>query len=291
MVSILRNRMRWVLIGWIFVLSAVAYLDRVNISIAGRFIQDEFHLSDIELGWVFSSFVVGYALGNYKFTSALKLLESFGSVRVLSSTKISVLNNQAAIMRVTDDLVYFTLQPGTTSITVSGSGTVQAPATFTTTPNVSPVGLIISVIPQISDTGTVLLDVRPTIRRQIGDVSDPNPALAAAGVSSLIPVIQTREMESVLRVQSGQIAVLGGLMQDSVSKTEDTVPGLNRIPGLGSLFEQRKDLNQKTELVIFLRSTVLKDPSVAGDFRNFRSLLPDEDYFSKPNPSQPGAGN
>jgi len=174
---------------------------------------------------------------------------------------------------------------------VSGSGTVQAPATFTTTPNVSPVGLIISVVPQISDSGTVLLDVRPTIRRKIGDVSDPNPALAAAGVASLIPVIQTREMESVLRVQSGQIAVLGGLMQDSVNKTEDTVPGLNRIPGIGSLFEQRKDQNQKTELVIFLRSTVLNDPSVNGDFSKFRSLLPGEDYFSRPNPSQPAAGN
>jgi MSHA biogenesis protein MshL len=238
-----------------------------------------------------NAFVVGYALGNYNFTSAVKLLESFGSVRVLSSPKISVLNNQAAVMRVTDDLVYFTLQPGTTSITVSGSGTVQAPATFTTTPNVSPVGLIISVVPQISDSGTVLLDVRPTIRRKIGDVSDPNPALAAAGVASLIPVIQTREMESVLRVQSGQIAVLGGLMQDSVNRTEDTVPGLNRIPGIGSLFEQRKDQNQKTELVIFLRSTVLNDPSVGGDFSNFRSLLPGEDYFSRPNPSQPAAGN
>ncbi|MFZ1907710.1 MAG: secretin N-terminal domain-containing protein [Burkholderiales bacterium] len=236
-----------------------------------------------------NAFVVGYALGNYNFTSAVKLLESFGSVRVLSSPKISVLNNQAAVMRVTDDLVYFTLQPGTTSISVSGSGTVQAPATFTTTPNVSPVGLIISVIPQISDSGAVLLDVRPTIRRKIGDVSDPNPALAAAGVSSLIPVIQTREMESVLRVQTGQIAVLGGLMQDSASKTQDSVPGLNGIPGIGSLFEQRNDLNLKTELVIFLRATVLNDPSVNGDFREFRSLLPGEDYLSKPNPAKPAA--
>jgi MSHA biogenesis protein MshL len=236
-----------------------------------------------------NSFVVGYALGNYNFTSAVKLLESFGSVRVLSSPKISVLNNQAAMMRVTDDLVYFTLQPGTTSISVSGSGTVQAPATFTTTPNVSPIGLIVSVIPQISDTGAVVLDVRPTIRRKIGDASDPNPALAAAGVSSLIPVIQTREMESVLRVQSGQIAVLGGLMQDSASKTQDTVPGLNGIPGIGSLFEQRNDLNQKTELVIFLRATVLNDPSVNGDFREFRGLLPGEDYLSKPNPAKPAA--
>ncbi len=98
-------------------------------------------------------------------------------------------------------------------------------------------------------------------------------------------------MESVLRLQSGQIAVLGGLMQDSVSRTEDSVPGLNRVPGVGSLFEQRKDVNEKTELVIFLRSTVLKDPSVNGDFSDFRSLLPGQDYFSKPNPSQPASGN
>ena len=190
----------------------------------------------------------------------------------------------------------------TTSVSATGSGTINAPPTFTTTPNVSPVGLIMSVVPQISASDTVLLDVRPTISRKLTDVSDPNPALAnpcGVGVSncnvpsipSLIPVIQTREMESVLRVQSGQIAVLGGLMQDSVSNIEDTVPGLNRVPGIGSLFEQRKDLNQKTELVIFLRSTVLNDPSVGGDFRNFRSLLPGEDYFSRPNPSQPAAGN
>ncbi len=112
-----------------------------------------------------NAFVVGYSRTALNFSAALKLLESFGSVRVLSSPKISVLNNQAAVMkRGTDDLVYFTLQPGTTSITVSGGGAVQAPATFTTTPNVSPVGLIISVIPQISDTGAVVLNVRPTIR-------------------------------------------------------------------------------------------------------------------------------
>jgi MSHA biogenesis protein MshL len=102
-------------------------------------------------------------------------------------------------------------------------------------------------------------------------------------------VIQTREMESVLRVQSGQIAVLGGLMQDSVSNTEDTIPGINRIPGIGKFFEQRKDKNEKTELVIFLRSTVLNDPSVNGDFSDFRSLLPGENYFSKPNPTKPGS--
>jgi MSHA biogenesis protein MshL len=235
------------------------------------------------------AFIVGYSRSDLNFSAALKLLDSFGTVRVLSSPKISVLNNQAAIMRVTDDLVYFTMQPGTTSISVSGGGTVQAPATFTTTPNVSPVGLIISVVPQISDSDAVLLDIRPTIRRQVGTVNDPNPALKQADVTSPIPVIQTREMESVLRVQSGQIAVLGGLMQDSVKNTQDSIPGVDRIPGLGALFEQRRDTNAKSELVIFLRATVLRDPSVNGDFSNFRSLLPGEDYFSKPNPAKPAA--
>ncbi|HEY6821236.1 MAG TPA: type II and III secretion system protein, partial [Burkholderiales bacterium] len=104
---------------------------------------------------------------------------------------------------------------------------------------------------------------------------------------SLIPVIQTREMESVLRVQSGQVAVLGGLMQDSNSKIEDTIPGINQIPGLGKLLEQRKDLNQKTELVIFLRPIVIREPSIDADFASLRGLLPRSDYFSKPNPAKP----
>src|SRR6202043_151967 len=60
--AVLRGRMRWVLILWMFVMSAIAYLDRVNISIAGKAIARDFHLDDVQLGWVFSSFVLGYAL-------------------------------------------------------------------------------------------------------------------------------------------------------------------------------------------------------------------------------------
>lgn len=262
-------------------------------------------------GWTFSqssagtpanittnAFTVGYSLASMNFTSALKLLESFGQVRVLSSPTLTALNNQAAVMRVTNDLVYFTLQPGTTTVSSTGTGVVNAPPTFTTTPNVSPVGLIMSVVPQISDSDIVLLDVRPTIRRQIDSVPDPNPALAnpcgagggssasCAPIQSLIPVIQTREMESLLRLQSGQIAVLGGLMEDTRSSTEDTVPGVNRIPFLGDLFQQRRDQNQKTELVIFLRATVVRDASLEGEFAAFRDQLPGKDFLSKPNPAR-----
>ncbi len=77
----LRNRFRWVLIFWMFVISAVAYLDRVNIAIAGRSIQSEFHLDNIRLGWVFSAFVAGYALFQ---APGGRLADRFGPRLILS---------------------------------------------------------------------------------------------------------------------------------------------------------------------------------------------------------------
>jgi general secretion pathway protein D len=227
-----------------------------------------------------SAFIIDAAVDSIRLTAIIKLLESFGDVRVLSSPKVSVLNNQTAVLKVVDNLVYFTIQATTTQAQTT------ALTTFTTTVNSVPVGFIMSVVPQISDNDAVLLNLRPTISRFLRNVPDPNPDLAKAGVVNNIPVIQTREMESVLRLQSGQIAVLGGLMQDSSTNIEDTIPGVRDIPAIGELFKQRRDLNVKTELVIFLRATVIRDASLDGDFRRFRDLLPGEDYFLKPNPSR-----
>ncbi len=89
-----------------------------------------------------------------------------------------------------------------------------------------------------------------------------------------------------MRIQSGQTAVLGGLIQDSVTNNEDVIPGIRSIPGVGPALAQRKDLNQKTELVIFLRPTVIRDSSMDGDFSRLRDLVPGSDYFVKPNPSR-----
>lgn len=227
-----------------------------------------------------SSFILGYAAGNQNFTAALKLLESFGDVKVLSSPKISVLNNQSAVLKVVDNLVFFTIKADTT-INQTTSLT-----TFTSTLNSVPVGFVMTVIPQISDSDSVVLNLRPTISRKIGDVADPNPTLSAAGVASLVPVIQTREMDSMLRVQSGQVAIMGGLIQDQVSNTEDGIPGVSRVPSIGDLFRQRKDTVTKTELVIFLRPVVIHDASMDGDFRRYRNLVPDADYLRRPNPGK-----
>jgi len=238
-------------------------------------------------------FTLGYVASGV--TASIRLLESFGNVRVLSSPRLSVINNQTAILKVVDNRVYFTIKADTTT------NQLTTLTTFTTTPNIVPVGFVMNITPQISDTDIVLLNVKPTVSSIIAQVNDPNPTLAnpcgtvtisnalaaqCQPIVSSIPVIQTREMESLIKVNSGQIAVLGGLIQDSINDIEDMVPGLGSIPGLGALFTTRKKVNTKTELVIFLRTIVVKDPSLEGDFRSVRSMVPEDDFISQPNPGR-----
>lgn len=211
------------------------------------------------------------AIKGYDITGMLSMLESFGTLRVLSSPKISVLNNQSSVLKVVDNKVYFTID--VTAGTPASPGVAATAATYTTTINTVPIGFLMSVVPQISESGEVILNLRPTISRITGYAIDPNPVLAQNQLTNRIPEVQTREMESVLRVQSGGVAILGGLMQDSRNNNSDEVPGLNRLPLFGNLFKFRDESSKKTELVIFLRPTVLKDASLSGDLDNFRSTL------------------
>lgn len=210
-------------------------------------------------------------LGNL--AASVSLLDSFGDVKVLSSPKLSVMNNQTATLKVVDNKVYFTVTvtPGSTT------GTTITQATYTTTPVPVSVGFTMNVTPEINDSDYVTINVRPTITRIIGYVTDPNPALGA--VVNKVPEIRTREMESIIRVNSGQIAVLGGLMQDEINNLSDGIPLLDEIPTAGNIFKNRNESKTKTELVIFLRPIVIKDASINGDYSAFRTSLPDENYL------------
>ncbi len=201
----------------------------------------------------------------------LNLLESFGTLRVLSSPKISVLNNQTSVLKVVDNKVYFTINvtPGTPATAT----TAATPALYTSVINTVPIGFLMNVTPQVSESNEVTLNLRPTISRITGYATDPSPALAQNSVINRIPEVQTREMESILRVPSGGVAMLGGLMQDARNNLSDEVPGLNRVPLLGNLFKYRDETSKKTELVIFLRPTVLQDPTLEGDYRDYRTVL------------------
>ncbi len=225
------------------------------------------------------------SLGNLALT--IQLLESFGKVKVLSSPKISVLNNQTALLKVVDNRVYFTI----TATTQQASVGTPAVTTYTSSLNTVPVGFVMSVTPQISDNDEVTINVRPSISRIIGYVQDPNPALAQAVVPvvSNVPVIQTREMESILKVSSGQIAVMGGLMQDTINNLKDAVPGINQIPLLGNALSYRNETTNKSELVIFMRPIVVKDASMEGEYKNYRYLLPNDAPLNNSPYTEPAA--
>lgn len=211
--------------------------------------------------------------------TALRLLESFGNTKVLSSPKISALNNQAALLKVTEDLVYFTLSANYTP----GSAGSAPTFTLTSTPNTVSVGLVMSVMPQVGEGDEVTLILRPTLSRVVSYVDDPavpiylaqarNDGINVSEISSRIPQIQTREMESVIKVRSGDTAVLGGLMRDDVSGTTDQTPGIGSVPGLGELFKYKKKASSKSELVIFLRPTVVSSASLTGDHQPFEPHL------------------
>lgn len=211
--------------------------------------------------------------------ATMRMLSQFGDIRVLSSPKIMALNNQAAMLRVVDNKVFFTIEvePGVPA-TIN---TPATPALYTSTINTVPVGFVMSVTPQISENDQVTLNVRPTISRIVRYVNDPSPALATAGVVNAVPEIQIREIESILKVFSGQIAVLGGLMQDSLETSTAGIPGLSKLPGIGGLFSYKDDTAAKTELIVFIRPVVIKQPSLDGDLNEYREFLPTKGLSSE----------
>lgn len=233
------------------------------------------------------SLAIGYTntnspIGNI--AASIKLLDQFGNTRVLSSPKLMALNNQTALLKVVDNIVYFTIEATTTTAANVGTNT-----TFNTTAQTVPVGMVITLTPQINDNGQVTLTVRPTITRINGFANDPNPSLCSAAIAASnagkcltnpVPQIQTREMESVLQLVSGQTAVLGGLMQDNTQYNRNSVPGAGNPVNTGvlsELFSMRDDKVSKSELVIFLRSTMIPNPSLDSDeLKFYQRFLPQQ---------------
>ncbi len=205
--------------------------------------------------------------------TTLRALETFGDVSIMSSPKVMALNNQTALLKVVDNLVYFTLDV-TIESSEAGGNDSNPIVTYETEVQTVPIGFVMSVTPYINDAEVVTLNVRPTISRVVGQVRDPNPALAEVNVISEVPIIQIREVESILKVGSGDIAVMGGLMQDEISDNNSGTPIISKLPYIGSLFKHQTKEMKKTELVIFIRPTVIKNASLTSELQDFRHYLP-----------------
>jgi len=163
---------------------------------------------------------------------------------------------------VTDEIVYFRL----TSTIQTVEGLPRPILNVTSTPNTISVGLVMQVTPQIGQGDEITLVLRPTLTSIKGYVDDPAvPVLLAQASQSLelpqvrsqIPLIQTREMESIVKVRSGEVVVLGGLMRDENSNAADQIPGASQIPLIGDALRYKQRKNAKSELMIFLRPTVV----------------------------------
>ena len=232
-------------------------------------------LSGVPLGTV-SSFVIDYEdpnTGRDRLDATVRLLDEFGDVRVMSSPQTMVLNNQTALLKVVENIVYFEVDVEPAPASLAGGG---QPAVDTTALTV-PVGIVMSVTPQISRDDQISLNVRPTISRVTEFVDDPNPELrrvtVTAPLTNSIPQIEVREIESMLRLTNGQIAVLGGLMQDTTTEADRGLPLVSDLPGIGNAFKTTNKDYRKTELVIFIQPIIVRDPSIDGDLDIYQNYL------------------
>lgn len=190
--------------------------------------------------------------------ASIKLLNTFGNASVLSSPKIMAMNNQTAVMRVVNQLVYFEI-----SRTTRETPTMNIIVTKTdATPKSIFEGLMLSVTPNIGDNGVVSLHVRPTLSQKLGEATDPSTDDFGNNLNNKIPQLQVREFDSILRIPSGQVVILGGLMKDSSENWKSGLPGLGAIPLASHLFGVQGRATTKTEMAIFIRPTIMTPDSL-----------------------------
>ena len=182
----------------------------------------------------------------------LSLLKTQGDVQVLSSPRVSTVNNQKAVIRVGSDEYFVT---GITNNTTSSA------AATTNSPNIELAsffsGISLDVTPQIADNGDVILHVHP----MVSDVQDQQKNLTVGDQKFSLPLAlrEVRESDSIVRARSGQVVVLGGLMQETSKKLNGKRPLLGDIPLVNTLFKTKSSSGNKTELVILMRPVVVSE--------------------------------
>jgi general secretion pathway protein D len=230
-------------------------------------------------------------------SAAVSLLDEFGTTRTISSPRLHAINNQQAVLNFTENLVYYELQIDVTDA-VGGTTPTPGKTTIESTLKVLPVGVILSLQPSINtETNEVTINVRPSLSRQTGAVADPSVSFAIAkalenddlseeattallAIKNEIPVIEIREVDSILKIKSGQVMVIGGLMRDEITNTDSGVPGVAEVPWVGNLFKSVDKGKKLSELVIFIRATVV-GPN--GNATNADKALY-EKFIEDPNP-------
>ena len=185
------------------------------------------------------------------FTAFIEMLKTQGDVQVLSSPQVSTVNNQKAVIKVGKDEFFITDVESNTSTTTA---TASTQSNVELTPFFS--GVALDVIPQISANGEIILHVHPTVSTVTEKTKNINVSSGTA-LSVPLAISSIRESDSIIRAKSGQVVIIGGLMQNSVEQNVSKVPLLGDIPLVGALFRHTQDITKKSELVILLKPIVI----------------------------------
>ena len=199
---------------------------------------------------------MGMALQLDNFSALVNFLQTQGQVHVLSSPRISTLNNQKAVLKVGAEEPFVTNITGGSSYQTT-TGPVSNAATMVYQPFFS--GIALDVTPQISDGDDVILHVHALIN----SVTE-KPKISGPESKTYVPfaVNSINQADSVVRAKNGRIVVIGGLMTEKVNDQRSRVPGAGDVPGAGVLFRNENQASTKRELVILLKATVVKDGQV-----------------------------
>ncbi len=228
---------------------------------------------------------VTLTMDNGDITTIINAISRFGTVRALSSPRVTVLNNQPALINVAQNNTYFQFDVETQEDNNSTTGRTRF--TVDSEQRSAPEGVIMTVLPSANPTtGEILLAMRPSVSRITDFVNDPTIGfiLISQGVDPTqdgvpqnnIPQVAVQEIDSMLKIQSGQVAVMGGLMRDGNSVNDTSIPVLGDLPYVGNLFKSHTDRVEKSELVILIRAQIVAGSSVDDvDRERFRKFSGD----------------
>lgn len=228
-----------------------------NLNIAGNFPKPAFEsgtsaAETFKLGFINSKGIERY----------IEAMEAFGVTRTISSPRINATNNQQAVMTFAKNQIYFKVKiEQSTATGTNGTGTVDT-STVNSEINSVPIGVILSLQPSIDvENNEVTLNIRPTLSSSSSAVKDPSVELEAKkaniDVSSEIPIVEVRELDSVMRLKSGEVMVIGGLMKQQSENQDVGIPFFSKIPVIGNLGKSVAKGNNVVETVIFIKATIV----------------------------------
>jgi MSHA biogenesis protein MshL len=195
-------------------------------------------------------FAIGAAGQEVALSDIMQAIALQGDLKVLSSPKISTLNNQKAVIRVGNQDVFF----------ITGAVSTQTTVTQIIQPMTIDIGIILDVTPQIAEDGTIIMNIHPSITDKTGEKLAPDG-------KSTFPLISVRETDTTVRVRDGQTIIIAGLMQETTQENYTGVPFLQSIPLLGGAFRYKTGTKTNTELVIMITPTLQVGKKVE-DFAN-----------------------